>query len=163
MSEQGAGRRRLRKSELPRDPLGRLRPPGAPDALAYLKRLELSSAGEAFGRAVALFDEQRFFEAVKHFEYGWRADDVPADERPLWRALVQVAAGLCHIQRGNPKGAATVLARARSGLAPHAPCRAGVDVDALDDAVRDVLATLEAGDSAAVRYPPFPRTGAARA
>lgn len=157
MVEDAGGRRRLRKSELPRDPLGQLRPPGAPDALAYLKELELASAEQAFGRALELFDEQRFFEAAKHFEYGWRADEVPVDERPLWRALVQVAAGLCHIQRGNPAGAQKVLARARAGLAPFAPRRAGVDVGALDAALADVIGTLRSGDPAAVRYPRFPR------
>ena len=61
----------------------------------------------------------------------WKA--APADERPLWKGLAQLAVGLTHEQRGNPRGASSLLRRGAEtiGEAPEAAARHGVDLAAL--------------------------------
>lgn len=144
---QGAARRRPRKAELPRDPLGRLRAPGAPDALAHLKALRRDPppAREAWHRAVSLQADQRCYEAYEHVVVAWRDPSVPEPDRPLWRALAQVAAGCCHVQRGNITGARKILARAAGGLRPYAPRHGPVDVEATLAGVSRLWAELDAG------------------
>lgn len=74
-------------------------------------------------------------------EAAWK--NGPADEQALWQGLTQLAVGITHAQRGNVKGATTLLSRARAHLAqqdrpaPHAVDAAGlVDfADALIDAL----------------------------
>ena len=60
----------------------------------------------------------------------------PEAERPLWRALAQLAVGLTHQARGNSPGAAAVFIRAArelrawdAGAAPH-----HIDVEGLAQA-----------------------------
>lgn len=144
-----AGRRaaRPRKADLPRDPLGRLRPAGAPDALAHLKglRRDPPPATQAWRRAVSLQAEQRCYEAYEHVVVVWRDPAVPQPDKPLWRALAQVAAGCCHVQRGNPGGARKILARAAAGLAAYPPRRADVDVAATRQGLDRLRRDLDAG------------------
>ncbi len=59
---------RIRKSDLPRDELGRLRAPGEPDEMDHLRGLaDRVDADEALTLGLALFDEGRLFEAYVHF------------------------------------------------------------------------------------------------
>jgi uncharacterized protein len=149
---------RIRKSELPRDPLGRLRPPGAPDALAHLRTLDerLGSPEEALRAAAALFDEQRFFEAFRHLSWPL-ARTRGADEPHWWKGLAQVAAGFCHVQRGNAVGAERLLERALGYLEPYEDGRHGVRLSALRGEVRRVLHELRAGaDPSEVGLPGWP-------
>lgn len=140
-------RARVRKADLPRDPLGRLRAVGQPDALGYLKdlRRDPPPPGEAWRRAVALQAEHRCYEAYEHVVTAWRHPEVAQGDRPLWRALAQLAAACCHVQRGNPTGARKILDRAAAGLAPYAPCHARVDVEATLAGVSRLQADLAAG------------------
>jgi hypothetical protein len=66
----------------------------------------------------ALLLEGRPFEAHEVFEDTWKAAD--GAERGLWRALAQVAVGLTHARRGNPRGAVTLLRRGAASLAGYA-------------------------------------------
>ncbi len=65
---------------------------------------------EEFLHGVALFNDGKFFECHEVWEIIWlKAKD---DERQFLHALIQVAAALVHLQRGNLKGAQNVSARA---------------------------------------------------
>ncbi len=68
------------------------------------------------------------FHAHEVFEARWRC--CPVDERPLWRALAQLAAGLTHHARGNNIGADALLRRAIEGLEAYADSQAGDSQDA---------------------------------
>lgn len=140
-------RRRIRKADLPRDELGRLRAPGQPDEMAHLKGLgaRIEDPDEAYARGAALFDEERFFEAYVHLALAWKQTRAAA-----YRGLAQVAAGLCHVQRGNPDGAQAVLERGREGLAAAVP--PGLASEELRRRVDAFLAALDRGGAA-----PFPR------
>jgi uncharacterized protein len=55
---------------------------------------------------VALWDEQRFFEAHECLEHVWHA---APDDRDLWQGVIQVAVAGVHLQRGNPTAAPASL------------------------------------------------------
>ncbi len=110
---------------------------------------------EAFDRAVECFDRSSYFEAHEFFEFIWR--NCPADEQPFWKALTQYAAGLCHCQRGNGRGALALLARAARVLATYRSPYRGVDVQSLIVAGAQVAAEIEnRGASPELAFPSFP-------
>ncbi|MCA2305945.1 DUF309 domain-containing protein [Mycobacterium intracellulare] len=128
------------RSARPRDALGRPLPPGSegvpriPDDLALAPVETLAYAQDLLDRGLA-------FNAHEVLEAAWK--NGPAEEQALWQGLTQLAVGITHAQRGNVKGATTLLSRARAHLAqqdrpaPHAVDAAGlVDfADALIDAL----------------------------
>jgi hypothetical protein len=63
---------------------------------------------------IELFNRRSFFEAHERWEIAWRAAD--GIERRLLQGLIQAAAALLHLERGNRRGAASVWARARINL-----------------------------------------------
>jgi len=114
----------------PRDALGRPLPygtPGEPRAPEGVVRSPAATLQEA----QELLDAGRPFHAHEVFEDAWKTG--PDDERDLWRGLAQLAVGLTHAARGNPAGAATLLARAARSLdtAGAAAARHGVDAAGL--------------------------------
>ena len=151
---EGAGRPppvprpRLRKRDLPRDDLGRLRAPGEPDAMAHLKRAQQDPPELARTRELARHSlaERRFFEAVTYCDLIRKHPATPPGRQPVWRALAQVAAGLCHLQRGNAAGALAVLDRGVDGLAAHREA-AWPGLEALERTVTGLLAELHAADA----------------
>ncbi|MDQ4035206.1 MAG: DUF309 domain-containing protein, partial [Chloroflexota bacterium] len=60
-----------------------------------------------FRQAVALFNGVRYWHAHESWETIWRAAD--DDERDFYQGLIQVAAGLLHLQRRNMRGARNKL------------------------------------------------------
>ena len=85
---------------------------------------------EALAEAQRLLDSGRPFAAHEVLEGTWKA--APAGERPLWQGLAQLAVGLTHLQRGNPGGAASLLARAAGRLTPYSGTTPyGIDVSGL--------------------------------
>jgi uncharacterized protein len=144
----------------PRDRFGRPLPRGSRDELAHAE--EPGEVGvtlaAAFARAVALFDEQRFFEAHEFFEHIWKSDWVDARDRDFWKGVTQVAVGCCHVQRGNGAGAVTLLERAADYLAGYPERHNGVDTAALRAAALDVVAQVRAEGAGPERsFPRLPR------
>ena len=86
------------------------------------------------------------FNAHEVLEAGWK--NGPDYEKTLWQALAQLAVGITHVQRGNAKGAMTVLRRASAGLAdadkpvPYAIDVAGL-VDYADALINDLVGGAE--------------------
>jgi uncharacterized protein len=143
----------------PRDRFGQPLPRGSVDELA--DKLEPSEAVDsvagALAVAVALFDAQRFFEAHEFFEWIWKCDDVPPADRAFWKGVTQVAVGLTHTQRGNAKGAVTLLERACRYLTPYPSPYYGIDCDALSAAAKRMVAAINAGGpSPDLDFPTFP-------
>jgi uncharacterized protein len=144
----------------PRDRCGRPLPRGARDEMAHAEDPEAvtSSLEEAFARAVELFDEERFFEAHEFFEHVWKSDWVDPDDKEFWKGVTQVAVGCCHVQRGNGRGALTLLERAADYLAAYPDRYHGVDTVALAEAARAVAAQVRTeGASPRRAFPGFPR------
>lgn len=116
----------------PRDASGRPLPRGA-QGIERPEEDEPLPPDEAFARAQEFLDDDRPFDAHDVLEAAWKA--APTDERLLWKGLAQLAVGLTHEQRGNPRGASSLLRRGAETIAeaPDAAVRHGVDLAALAD------------------------------
>jgi hypothetical protein len=111
----------------PRDALGRPLPYGAvgeeraPEGIVRTPVRALAEAQE-------LLDRGRPFHAHEVLEDAWKS--APEEERRLWRGLAQLAVGLTHAARGNPRGAATLLDRGAANVAAYSAAPPhGVDVN----------------------------------
>jgi hypothetical protein len=60
------------------------------------------------------FNAQRFFQAHETWESAWHP--APDPERDFWQGVTQIAVGFTHLQRGNLRGAATLLRRGAARL-----------------------------------------------
>jgi uncharacterized protein len=114
----------------PRDASGRPLPRGA-TGVERSEEDEDLTADEAFERAQALLDRGRPFDAHDVLEGRWKS--APPEEKLLWKGLAQLAVGLTHEQRGNARGAASLLRRGAETAAgsPEAASRYGVDLTGL--------------------------------
>jgi len=132
------------RSARPRDALGRPLPHGSAGVPQIPDHLELEPA-KTLAYAQDLLDRGLAFSAHEVLEAAWKRG--PDDERTLWQGLAQLAVGITHAQRGNVKGATSLLRSASARLADaDRPGRHGIDVarvvdfaDALiDDLAADV-------------------------
>ena len=113
------------------------RPPGRTEPL------DDDEADRLFRRGVALFNGVRYWHAHEAWETLWRA--APDDERDFYQGLIQIAAGLLHLQRRNLRGARNKLAEGLDKLVPYEPAHRGVFVNELIGEARRLLADLERG------------------
>jgi uncharacterized protein len=131
------------RSTRPRDALGRPLPQGSEGIPRIPDDLELSPA-ETLGYAQDLLDRGLAFNAHEVLEAAWK--NGPDDEKALWQALAQLAVGLTHVQRGNIKGAVTVLRRASAGLDQNdKPAPYGIDIAGLVHCAEVLIDDLAAG------------------
>ena len=86
---------------------------------------------ETLALAQDLLDRGLAFNAHEVLEVAWK--NGPDDEKKLWQALAQLAVGITHVQRGNGKGAVTVLRRASAVLALGGTAPYDIDVAGLSD------------------------------
>ncbi len=93
--------------------------------------------------AQRMLDAGRPFQAHEILEAGWKR--APAGERPLWRALAQLAVGVTHALRGNGLGAEAIAGRAADefdawdvSTAPH-----DIDVEGLAVSARELAKTQQ--------------------
>jgi len=111
--------------ERPRDRLGRPLPWDADGFPTVPVRAQISS-DDALAEARAYLADGLPFHAHEVLEMRWRC--CPDDERPLWRALAQAAAGVTHAARGNPTGAERLRDRASVTIATYdGPLLGGID------------------------------------
>ena len=131
------------RNSRPRDELGRPLPPGSVGVERIPDDLDLAPA-ESLVWAQDLLDRGLAFNAHEVLEGAWKS--CPDDERLLWQGLAQLAVGITHIQRGNAKGALTLLERAADrirhsdGPAPH-----GIDATGLILYADELTAELRLG------------------
>jgi predicted metal-dependent hydrolase len=99
-------------------------------------RAPLARGREAFNRG-------EFFAAHERWEEVWL--ELEGAERVLVQGLIQIAAGLHHLQQGRPRPAARLLAKGREKLSRGVPAAfADLPVDAFAVEVARLLAELEA-------------------
>ncbi|MEV0061132.1 DUF309 domain-containing protein [Nocardia sp. NPDC050718] len=136
-----AGRAR---NDRPRDRLGRPLPPGSAGVARIPDDLELAPQ-QTLTFAQQLLDDGLAFNAHEVLEAAWK--NGPVAERMLWQGLAQYAVGITHIQRGNAKGAGTLLRRAseRLGAYPANAQQHDVDRTGLIAHAAVLLAALDAG------------------
>ena len=89
---------------------------------------------DAVAAAQRLLDADRPFQAHEVLEAAWKG--APDAQRELWQGLAQLAVGLTHVQRGNPRGSVALLRRAAdrigewAGPPPHGLDLAGLRAQA---------------------------------
>lgn len=105
--------------------------------------LEAAEADRLFREGVALFNGVRYWHAHEAWETVWRA--APEHEREFYQGLIQVAAGLLHLERRNRRGATNKLAEGIEKLRPYQPAHHGIFVNELIGQARRNLDDLEAG------------------
>ena len=128
----------------PRDDLGRPLPPGSEGVPRIPDDLSLTPAG-FLNYAQQLLDDGRAFHAHEVLEAAWK--NRPAQERPLWQGLAQLAVGVTHVQRGNPAGAAALLRRGAERLREvDDPVPHDVDTAGLIAWATELVGGLGAGD-----------------
>jgi hypothetical protein len=100
------------------------------------------SPDDAIQQAQRLIDDGYPFHAHEVFEGVWKATS--GEHRELWQGLAQLAVGLTHAQRGNPKGAVALLRRGAERIDPYAgePPH-GLDVAGLADHARALSVRIE--------------------
>jgi len=105
--------------------------------------LDPAEADRLFREGVALFNGVRYWHAHEAWETLWRA--APDEERDFYQGLIQVAAGLLHLQRRNLRGARNKLAEGLEKLRPFEPAHHGVFVNELIGKSERILEDLESG------------------
>lgn len=101
----------------PRDGLGRPLPHGS-EGVERIPEDIVRPPEQSLSLSRELFAAGKPFHAHEVLEGAWKS--APEAERGLWKALAQLAVGITHLRRGNPKGAVSLLTRARDGIQPHA-------------------------------------------
>jgi uncharacterized protein len=144
----------------PRDRTGRPLPYGT-TGVPVTEDHAPADVEEALTLGVWLWDEQRFFEAHECLEHVWHA--APVGDARFWQGVIQLAVAGVHLQRDNPAGARTLLARVVERLVAYPAVHRGVDVAGALATGRRLLERLEAGATpAADSIGPFPHaTGGA--
>jgi uncharacterized protein len=130
------------RSARPRDALGRPLPRGSQGIPPIPDDLELAPA-ETLRYAQDLLDQGLAFNAHEVLEAAWK--NCPDDERMLWQGLAQLAVGITHVQRGNVKGAMSLLRSSSTRLSGDRPARYAIDIAALVDFVDALIDDLAAG------------------
>jgi uncharacterized protein len=100
-------------------------------------------ARDLFERGVALFNGVRYWHAHEAWETLWRA--APDDERDFYQGLIQLAAGLLHLQRRNMRGARNKLSEGLAKLRAYQPAHHGIIINELVGRSERILDELEAG------------------
>ncbi|MDQ2941606.1 MAG: DUF309 domain-containing protein, partial [Chloroflexota bacterium] len=100
-------------------------------------------ADRLFRDAVAQFNGARYWHAHEAWETLWRAAE--DDERDFYQGLIQVAAGLLHLQRRNARGARNKLREGIARLQRYRPVYRGVLLDELVGISMRYLDELDAG------------------
>ena len=102
-------------------------------------------------RGIQLFNKGEFFECHEVLEEAWTPERGP--RRLFLQALIHVAVGWYHCQRGNPVGASRPLRKVLRKLSAYLPEYEGIDTARLAREAQALLDHVEAGT--AKDYPRF--------
>jgi predicted metal-dependent hydrolase len=105
--------------------------------------LDPFEADRLFGYGVALFNGARYWHAHEAWETLWRAAE--DKDRDFYQGLIQIAAGLLHLQRRNTRGARNKLSEGVVKLRRYQPAHRGIFVNELIGAADRILGQLGAG------------------
>ncbi|HEY7009701.1 MAG TPA: DUF309 domain-containing protein [Jatrophihabitantaceae bacterium] len=139
------------RNNRPRDGLGRPLPRGA-SGVRRQPEGQRRTPDETIAEGQRLLDDGMPFHAHEVFEDAWKA--APHDERELWRGLAQLAVGITHAARGNPRGGAALLRRGAASMRPYENTDPyGVDVTRLVDWSDAAAKAVRDGDPVAAMPP----------
>ena len=96
-----------------------------------------------FRQGIALFNGSRYWHAHEAWETIWRAAD--DEEREFYQGLIQVAAGLLHLQRRNLRGARNKLSEGVAKLRRYEPAHHGIFVNELIGQATRLLEGMDGG------------------
>jgi predicted metal-dependent hydrolase len=99
---------------------------------------------------IQLFNDGEFFASHEALEEAWVKERGP--RRRFLQAVIHVAVGLYHSQRGNSRGASGQLGKALHKLAAYLPSYECIDTRRLYNDVLSVAKLIEAG-SPVTDYP----------
>jgi len=102
---------------------------------------------ELLQRGIELFNNREFFECHEVLEEAWRPERGP--RRLFLQALIHVAVGFYHCQRGNPVGATGQLGKGLRKLAGYLPACECIDTARLYRETIALLDRIKAGAGAA--------------
>ena len=105
--------------------------------------LEPREVDRLFREGVALFNGVRYWHAHEAWETLWRAAE--ERDRDFYQGLIQVAAGLLHLQRRNLRGALNKLEEGTAKLRPYEPAHRGIFVNELIGQGTRLLGELRKG------------------
>ncbi len=105
--------------------------------------IDAARAEETFRRGVSLFNGVRYWHAHEAWEELWRA--APDEDRDFYQGLIQLAAGLLHLQRRNARGARNKLREGIEKLRAYTPTHRGIFVNELVGKAQLSLEDLDSG------------------
>jgi predicted metal-dependent hydrolase len=112
-------------------------------------RAALSERDADFVRAVALFNAGRYFESHEAWERLWlRAD---GNHKALLQGLIQAAAAMLHLERGNLRGARSLHRKAQARLEAVPDEFAGLSVGEFRAALESFILVALDGSRATMR------------
>jgi predicted metal-dependent hydrolase len=112
-------------------------------------RAALSESDGHFAHAVELFNAGRYFESHEVWERLWLR--AAGTDRLLLQGLIQAAAAMLHLERGNLRGARSLVGKSWMNLA-NAPDRfMGVSLVGFAKALESYASAAEVGDSSTAR------------
>jgi uncharacterized protein len=91
-------------------------------------------------RGIDEFNRGLFFEQHETLEDEWIEET--GEVRYLYQGVLQIGVGFLHLQRGNYRGAVSLLERGMGYLRPFAPACLGIDVERLLTETQRALKTL---------------------
>jgi uncharacterized protein len=98
---------------------------------------------EAIAQGVALFNARKFFEAHEAWEAVWLVAREP--DKTFLQGLIQVSAAFHHYSRGNRRGMEALLRAGLRKMETAPAVHRGMHLEAVRQAVREWLESLEGG------------------
>jgi uncharacterized protein len=99
-----------------------------------------------FAEGIRLFNRGEFFEAHEVWEQAWKAAE--GAERIFYQGIIQAAAALLHIQRGNYVGAISVYLRACQKLDQFPALSMGIELGQFRSEMAQYFAALRTSSDA---------------
>ena len=113
---------------------------------------------ERYWKGIRQFNERDFFQAHETLEDLWH--EYRDSDRVFLQALIQLAAGLYHLDAGNWRGARSQISKGLQKLALFGPSHQRIDVRTLAVHVKvclDTVERIEAGEVPSFDVSAFPQ------
>jgi hypothetical protein len=110
-------------------------------------RLKSHERDHLYQKGLDAFNSARFYEAHEHWEEVWL--QTPNPDKIFLQGLIQVAAAFHHQSRANLQGTRNLLRAGLRKLDRFPATHGGLEIEALREAVRGWLASLDAEENPA--------------
>lgn len=94
-----------------------------------------------FAEAIRLFNHGNFFEAHEVLEQAWKVAE--GAEKIFYQGIIQAAAALVHVQRGNYAGAASIYLKSRAKLDQFPAVWMGIELEQFRSGLTRYFAALQ--------------------